>query len=386
MMCTGTNERVNPGTPAAHMDSSGPPGCLPSPRTPSLSANVTPSPPVSRPEWVVPPPPSGVPAPVPPQHQPKLLDRLREALRSRHYSRRTEEAYHHWVKRFILFHNVRHPAEMAEPEINAFLTHLAVKEKVSASTQNQALSALLFLYRCVLDREIGNLGEVIRARKPRRLPVVMTREEVKAILRCLNGSKRLMAALMYGAGLRLMECVELRVQDIDFARNEIIVRDGKGAKDRVTMLPESVRTTLQEHLRAVKTVHEHDLRDGWGRVEMPDALDRKYPGAPAEWRWQWVFPQEHRWRNPHTREEGRHHIDESLVQRAVKDAVRSAGIIKRATCHTLRHAFATHLLEAGYDIRTVQELLGHEDVRTTMIYTHVLNRGGRGVRSPADTL
>lgn len=233
----------------------------------------------------------------------------------------------------------------------------------------------------------------------------MTREEVKSVLACLPGDKWLMASLMYGAGLRLMpacrlsaciaqagacgaggECLRLRIQDIDFARNEILVRDGKGAKDRVTMPPESLKATLQEHLRVVKAVHEQDLGDGWGRVQMPHALDRKYPGAPAEWRWQWVFPQENRWRNASTREEGRHHVDESLVQRAVKDAARRAGILKRATCHTFRHSFATHVLEAGYDIRTVQELLGHQDVRTTMIYTHVLNRGGKGVRSPADTL
>ncbi|MBI2455371.1 MAG: integron integrase, partial [candidate division NC10 bacterium] len=238
--------------------------------------------------------------------QPRLLDRLREALRSRHYSRRTEQCYCHWVKRFIFFHHVRHPADMAEPEINAFLTHLAIKENVSASTQNQALSALLFLYRHVLGREVGNLGDVISARKPHHLPVVMTREEVKAVLACLPGDKWLMASLMYGAGLRLMECLRLRIQDIDFARNEILVRDGKGAKDRVTMLPESLKATLQEHLRVVKAIHEQDLGDGWGRVEMPHALDRKYPGAPAEWRWQWVFPQENRWRNASTRQEGRH--------------------------------------------------------------------------------
>ncbi len=276
--------------------------------------------------------------------------------------------------------------ETAEPEINAFLTHLAVKEKVSASTQNQAPAALLFLYRHVLGREVGDLGDVIRARKPRHLPVVMTREEAKAVLRCLEGNKRLMASLMYGAGLRLMECLRLRVQDVDFARNKIIVRDGKGAKDRVTMLPESLKTALQEHLRLVKTIHEQDLGDGWGLVQMPNALDRKYPNASAEWRWQWVFPQENRCRNATTRHEGRHHVDESLVQRAVKDAVRNAGIVWRATCHTFRHSFATHVLEAGYDIRTEQELLGHQEVRTTMIYTHVLNRGGKGVRSPADAL
>jgi integron integrase len=324
-------------------------------------------------------------APAPAQ-KPKLLDRLSEALRSRHYSRRTEQSYSHWVKRFIYFHNIRNPAEMAEPEINAFLTHLAVKEKVSASTQNQALSALLFLYRNVLGRKIGDLGEVIRARKPRHIPAVMTREEVKTVLSHLKRDKWLMASLMYGAGLRLMECLRLRVQDVDFDRNEILIRDGKGAKDRITMLPESIKAKLQEHLMGVKKIHEGDLADGWGRVQMPTALDRKYPNAPADWRWQWVFPQENRWVNLRTKEQGRHHMDESLVQKAVKEAVANAGLTKHATCHTFRHSFATHLLEAGYDIRTVQELLGHNDVKTTMIYTHVLNRGPGAVRSPADGL
>jgi integron integrase len=314
------------------------------------------------------------------------MDRLREALRSRHYSRRTEQAYCHWVKRFIFFHHVRHPAEMAEPEVNAFLTHLATKGKVSASTQNQALSALLFLYRHVLGREVGDLGEVIRARRPKRLPVVMTREEVRALLSHLQGDKWLMASLMYGAGLRLMECLRLRVQDLDVDRKEITVRDGKGAKDRRTMLPESLKTPLQDHLRTVKAIHERDLADGWGRVQMPDALDRKYPNAPTEWRWQWVFPQEHRWKNTRTGEEGRHHVHETILQRAVQEAVRKAGIVKHVGCHTFRHSFATHLLEAGYDIRTIQELLGHKDVTTTMIYTHVLNKGGHGVRSPVDGL
>ena len=275
---------------------------------------------------------------------------------------------------------------MGEPEINAFLTHLAVKERVAASTQNQALSALLFLYRYVLTREIGDLGGVIRARKPKRMPVVMTREEVKAVLFNLTEDKWLMASLMYGTGLRLMECLRLRVQDIDFSREEILVRDGKGSKDRITMLPESLRTPLQDHLKRVKAMHERDLADGWGRVLMPEALDRKYPNAPKEWRWQWVFPQENRWKNIKTGEEGRHHVHESIIQKAVAGAVRKAGLTKRATCHTLRHSFATQLLESGYDIRTVQELLGHKDVKTTMIYTHVLNRGGKGVKSPMDEL
>ena len=314
---------------------------------------------------------------------PVLVD-LRVALQARHYSKRTEQAYGHWVARFLHFYQGRQPAEMAEPEINAFLTHLAVKEKVSASTQNQALAALLFLYRQVIGRNVGDLGEVIRARKPERLPVVMTREEVKVVLGNLTGEKWLIAAILYGAGLRLMECLRLRVQDIDFSRNEILVRDGKGAKDRITMLPESVKASLQDHLKKAKAVHQRDVTDGWGRVLMPNALDRKYPNAPRDWRWQWVFPQEHRWINLQTKEQGRHHLDESLVQKAVREAVVMAGLTKRATCHTFRHSFATHLLENGSDIRTVQELLGHRDVKTTMIYTHVLHRGPAGVRSPLD--
>jgi integron integrase len=311
---------------------------------------------------------------------------LRSALHARHYSRRTEQAYCYWVRRYIRFHKLRHPAEMAEPEMNSFLTHLAVEEKISASTQNQALAALLFLYRHVLGRKVGDLGEVVRARKPMRLPVVMTREEVRAVLDNLSGDRWLMASLMYGAGLRLSECLRLRVQELDFARNLILIRDGKGSKDRVTMLPGSLRAPLQEHLKKVKLVHERDLADGWGAVRLPMALDRKYPNAPRDWCWQWVFPQENRWKNDRTGEQGRHHVDASLVQRAVREAVLNAGIRRRATCHTFRHSFATHLLEGGYDIRTVQELLGHSDVRTTMIYTHVLNRGPSGVRSPVDGL
>ncbi len=315
-----------------------------------------------------------------------LFERLERELRARHYARRTEQAYGHWIRRFTRFYHGRPPAEMAEPEINRFLTHLAVTEKISASTQNQALAALLFLYRHVIGRDIGDLGEVIRARKPERLPVVMTREEVRAVLANLTGDKWLMASIMYGAGLRLMECLRLRVQDIDYARSELLIRDGKGAKDRMTMLPESVKAPLQDHLQQVQAVHQQDLAEGWGRVVLPHALDRKYPNASRDWRWQWVFPQDHRWMNDKTKEQGRHHVDESLVQKAVRDAVAKAGLTKRATCHTFRHSFATHLLESGSDIRTVQELLGHRDVKTTMIYTHVLHRGPAGVRSPLDEM
>ena len=316
--------------------------------------------------------------------KPKLLDQLSEALRSRHYSPRMQQTYCQWVRRFIFFHHVRHPAEMGEPEINAFLTDLAVRGNVSASTQNQALSALLFLYRHVIGREVGDLGQVIRARRPLHVPVVMTRDEVKAILAHLSGDKRLMASLMYGAGLRLMECLQLRVKDLDLARCEITIRDGKGGKDRRTMLPQSLRKPLEEHLVNVRQIHERDFAEGWGRVVMPDALHRKYPSAPADWRWQRVFPQQNRWKNVKTGEQGRHHVHETLLQRAVKEAVRQAGVVKHVGCHTFRHSFATHLLEGGYDIRTIQELLGHKDVSTTMIYTHVLSKGGQGVRSPLD--
>lgn len=314
------------------------------------------------------------------------MDQLHDALRSRHYSRRTEQAYCLWVRRYIHFHHLRHPRELGELEINAFLTDLAVEKHVSASTQTQALSALPFLYRNVIGHDVGDLGGVVRARKPKRIPVVMTRDEVRAVLAQMDGETRLMAALMYGTGMRLMECLRLRVLDIDFGANEIAVRDGKGAKDRVTMLPEALVPALKRQLRRAKAVHERDLTDGWGRVVLPDALDRKYPGAPAEWRWQWVFPQQRRWRNDRTGEEGRHHVHETIVQRAVKEAVHRAGVVKHVSCHTFRHSFATHLLESGYDIRTIQELLGHKDLSTTMIYTHVLNKGGLGVKSPLDGL
>ena len=307
------------------------------------------------------------------------------ALRARHYSRRTEQTYCQWARRYIRFHGLRHPAEMAEPEINAFVTHLAVHEKVSASTQTQALSALLFLYRHVLGHEVGEL-DLVRANRPRRLPVVLTREEVRRLLGGLEGEPRLVASLLYGLGLRLMEGLRLRVCDLEPGRGELLVRSGKGDRDRVTMLPRSLQPALEAQLARARALHERDLADGWGSVELPGALARKYPLAAAEWRWQWVFPQQRRWRNRESGEEGRHHLHETIVQRAVTDGVRRTGIAKHATCHTLRHSFATHLLDDGYDIRTIQELLGHKDVRTTMIYAHVLNRGGQGVRSPIDDL
>jgi integron integrase len=316
---------------------------------------------------------------------PRLLDKMREALHTRHYSPRTERACCAWIWRFICFHHVRHPGEMGEPEINAFLTHLAVAENVSASTQNQALAALLFRYRHVLNREVGDLGGVIRARRGVNVPVVMTRDEVRDVLAQLAGDKWLIASLLYGCGLRLLECLRLRVKDVDFSRKEITVHDGKCGKDRVTMLPASLAGPLRHHLNSVKTVHQTDLVEGWGRVLLPQALDRKHPNAPSDWRWQWVFPQDNRRKNPRTGQEGRHHVHETLVQRAVKEAVSCAGVVKHVGCHTFRHSFAAHLLEAGYDIRTIQELLGHKDVRTTMIYTHVLNRGGQSVRSPLDS-
>lgn len=317
---------------------------------------------------------------------PRLMDQLREAMRSRHYAKRTEATYCQWVLRYIRFHRLRHPKEMSESEVNAFLSHLAVDGRVSSSTQNQALAAILFLYRQVLGIELGELREVIRAKLPQRLPVVLSRDEVRDVLAHLTGDRWLIASLLYGAGLRLLECLRLRIKDIEFDRNQLMIRSGKGAKDRCTLLPESLKSPLRDQLKRVRSMHEQDLRDGWGRVPLPDAIDRKYPNAGAELGWQWVFPQERRWRNAATREEGRHHIDESLVQRAVRAAVLRAGISRPASCHTFRHSFATHLLEAGQDIRTIQELLGHSDVRTTMIYTHVLNRGPAGVKSPLDRL
>lgn len=317
---------------------------------------------------------------------PRLLDQVREAIRLRHYSIRTEQAYTDWIKRFILFHGKRHPRELGAAEVERFLTHLAVEGRVAASTQNQALSALLFLYKAVLRVDLPWLGEVTRAKRPGRLPVVLTVEETRRVLAHIHGPQGLMAGLLYGAGLRLLECVRLRVKDVDFGYRQITVRDGKGEKDRVTMLPQAVLEPLRAHLEKVKVLHEQDLEEGFGEVYLPHALERKYPNAAREWGWQYVFPAAKRSVDPRSGRERRHHVDEQSLQRAMKKAVRAAGLTKPASCHTLRHSFATHLLQSGYDIRTVQELLGHKDVATTMIYTHVLNRGGQGVVSPLDGL
>jgi integron integrase len=306
---------------------------------------------------------------------PRLLDRVRGAIRARHMSRSTEESYVGWIRRFILFHGKRHPAEMGAPEVTRFLTALAVQGKVAGSTQNQALSALLFLYRRVLEVDLPWLDGVVRAVTPERLPVVLTRDEVRAILQRLEGVPRLMAYVLYGAGLRLLECCRLRVQDVDFAANQIVVRNAKGQKDRVTMLPAAIKADLARHLEGVRAQHQRDLAHGAGWVELPTALGRKYPNAGREWGWQWLFPATRFYVDRDTRERRRHHLHETVLQGAAKIAVLRAGIAKHATPHTLRHWFATQLLEDGYDIRTVQELLGHRDVKTTMIYTHVLNRG-----------
>jgi integron integrase len=314
------------------------------------------------------------------------MEQVRGRIRFKHYSIRTEQAYLDWIKRFIRHFDKRHPRELGAEEIEEFLTHLAVAGKVSASTQNQAKSALLFLYKEVLAIELPWLDKVEAAKTPKRLPVVLTRDEVSAVLSRLEGSRGLIARLLYGTGLRIMECLRLRVKDVNFARNEILVRDGKGAKDRVTMLPSSLAPALREHLGRVRELHRQDLAAGHGNVYLPYALDRKYSSAGREWMWQYVFPSAKLSVDPRSGVVRRHHIQDQSVQRAIRQAVCDAGIDKPATPHTLRHSFATHLLESGYDIRTVQELLGHSDVSTTMIYTHVLNRGGRGVASPLDRL
>lgn len=316
--------------------------------------------------------------------EPKLLDRLRTTIRARHYSRSTEKAYVSWVRRFIFFHGKRHPREMGEEEVTAFLNHLATKANVSASTQNQALSALLFLYRYVLKVELEWLDGIVRAKRPLLLPVVFTREEALTLLGKMRGTPRLMAALMYGSGLRLMECCRLRVKDLDWGRWKIPVHDGKGRKDRETMLPTRLEKSLRAQLNYVQRQHDKDLSRGGGYVALPYALARKYPHAATSLSWQWVFPATRTYDDRDTGELRRHHLHQTVVQRAVKEAIRAAEINKFAGCHTFRHSFATHLLEKGYDIRTIQELLGHKDVSTTMIYTHVLNRGAFGVRSPLD--
>lgn len=317
---------------------------------------------------------------------PRLLTRVKGHMRARHLSPRTERSYTGWIIRYIRYHGMRHPSELGEPEIVAYLTHLASERAVSRSTQMQALSALQLLYRGVLGIPTSDLRRVLRSTSPTKLPAVLSRAEVRAVMAELKGTSRLIALLLYGAGLRLMECLTLRVKDLDFARGEIRVRRGKSGKDRITMLPKVVRIELEQHLVRVRALHERDLGEGGGRVEMPAAFERKAPSWALEFAWQWVFPASRRYRDSMGSAERRHHVHETAVQRAVQRAVRDAGIAKRATCHTLRHSFATHLLEDGYGIRTLQELLGHADVSTTMIYTHVLNRGAMGVRSPADWL
>jgi integron integrase len=317
---------------------------------------------------------------------PKLLDQVRLTVRARHYSRRTEKAYAGWARRFILFHRKRHPGEMGESEVAAFLTDLSSERRVSGATHNQALSALLFLYREVLGRGPAWGQALVPAVRPVRLPVVLTRGEVAAILGRLRDPVRLVSELLYGGGLRLLEALTLRVKDLDEAKGEIRLRDGKGRKDRLTVLPALVRPRLRAHLEVVRAQHEADLVAERGSVALPDGLEAKYPAATREWAWQWVFPATRHYVDTRSGERRRHHLHESVVQRAFRDAVRASGVAKPASCHTLRHSFATHLLESGYDIRTIQELLGHKDVATTMIYTHVLNRGAGGVRSPLDDL
>jgi len=315
---------------------------------------------------------------------PKLLDQVRNAIRVRHYSRTTETSYVGWIRRFVHFHGKRHPLDLGEPEISKFLTDLAVRQRVSASTQNQALSALLFLYREVLGREVGWLEDLVHAKRPKRLPVVLTPAEVDQVLRNLRGTPKLVACLLYGSGLRLLECLRLRIKDVDLERYEIRVRDAKGGKERVTMIPKRLGEPLHAHLVEVRERRTLELARGMGGIELPDALERKYPGASREIPWQWVFPAARDYYDRETGDPRRHHIHQTVIQKEIRQAVLDAGLLKRASCHTLRHSFATHLLEVGYDIRTIQELLGHRSVTTTMIYTHVLNRGGLGVRSPMD--
>jgi integron integrase len=316
---------------------------------------------------------------------PKLLDQVRDALRVKHYAYRTEESYLQWIHRFIVFHGKRHPKDMGESEVQAYLTHLAVQGNVAASTQNQALSALLFLYRHVLQQPLPESIDAVRARQSKHLPTVLSTEEIQRLLQYLEGTHQLLAKLLYGAGLRVKEGLRLRVKDLDFAQYQIIVRDAKGNQDRMTMLPNRLVEQLHAHLVQVKQTHQNDLSLGYGAVYLPFALERKSPHANRDWLWQYVFPAASRSVDPRSGETRRHHLDDGALQRSLKRAAQQAEIPKKVSCHTLRHSFATHLLQNGYDIRTVQELLGHKDVKTTMIYTHVLNKGGRGVRSPLDS-
>jgi integron integrase len=315
-----------------------------------------------------------------------LFDQVRNVIRLKHYSIRTEEAYIDWIKRFIRFHNNRHPFNMGGAEVSSFLSYLATTLKVSSSTQNQALNAIAFLYKRVLQKDLGDIGETVRAKTPERVPVVLSKSEVDRVLSELEGTPRLMAKILYGAGMRLMECIRLRVKDIDFDMNALNIRNGKGAVDRITMLPQSLIAPLREHLARVKKIHENDLAKNFGAVYLPYALAQKFPGAEKEWKWQYVFPSGRISQDPRSGKMRRHHINENVLQRAMQSAIHKAGIQKLASCHTLRHSFATHLLQANYDIRTVQELLGHKNLETTMIYTHVVRQAGKGVKSPLDTI
>ena len=314
-----------------------------------------------------------------------LLDLVTAKIRLKHYSIRTEEAYRNWIKRFILFHNKQHPRQLKSFHIEQFLSYLATDKNVSASTQNQALSSIIFLYKDVLSMDIPDLENVSRAKKPKRLPVVFTQDEVKQLLSQLDGTIWLIASLLYGSGMRLLECLRLRVKDIDLKKHQILIRDGKGQKDRITMLPKTLVQPLTLHLEKVRELHYQALENGYGTVYLPYALERKYPNAHTEWAWQYVFPAKIASIDPRSGIKQRHHINEQIIQRAIKNAIMMANIYKPASCHSLRHSFATHLLESGYDIRTIQELLGHNDISTTMIYTHVLNKGGKGVISPLDS-
>ena len=314
----------------------------------------------------------------------KLLDQVKTIIRRKHYSIRTEQAYVKWIREYILFHGKRHPNEMGEKEITDFLSSLACSRHVAASTQNQALNAIVFLYKHVLNKELGDFGLIEKAKRPKKLPTVLSKGEVQRLMKDMNGVAGLAIRLLYGTGMRLMECIRLRVKDIDFERGQVVIREGKGAKDRATMLPESLIEDLKDHLAKVRIIHDSDLADGCGEVYLPNALEKKYPNAPREWGWQYVFPATKISKDPRSDKMRRHHMDESNLQKVIKRAAKKTGIAKRVSPHTFRHSFATHLLENGYDIRTVQELLGHKNVQTTMIYTHVIKKGGMGVQSPLD--